>query len=566
MMQGVDCGIVGEAYDAADPYQDRQKTLNYYVEVTQNDKSKTISALLGCPGKNPIIQLSVVGAVRGSWVLPGGNTAIVVSGNTAYLVTTTVPATQTSIAQFSTAIIGTLLTNSGPVVIRDNGAGGYAVIVDGPYGYYYRLAGAGSTTITAAPTSGSVTLPYSGTLNTALVAGSAISGTGIAVGATIVSINTSVNTITMSLAATSTPGATTITVTLAQYAQITDPAFLGSDRLAFIDGWLIFNQPNTQNFYTTAPVPYTLIFDGSFFAKIDTGSDNLVSFHDANREAWMVGERHSEIWYDGGGAQFAFQRVPGAAPQIGCAAKHSIARAGDALLWLAKNEQGENQVIQTQQYGYNVISTNAISHQISLYPLVSDAFAYTYEEERHLFYVLVFPTADKTWVYDLTTKMWHERASYDANLGVFHRDRGNCFMNLQNLRLVGDYQSGQIHRLDRSIYTDAGNILYGRRQAPHVWKAEDRERLFHASLQIEFAPGVGLDTGQGVDPQAMLKWSDDAGDTFGTEHWTSIGKKGRTKNRAIWRRLSQARDRVYQVNITDPVKRDIVGATLYYGT
>jgi hypothetical protein len=82
-------------------------------------------------------------------------------------------------------------------------------------------------------------------------------------------------------------------------------------------------------------------------------------------------------------------------------------------------------------------------------------------------------------------------------------------------------------------------------------------------LQIEFAPGVGLQTGQGSNPQAMLRWSDDGGATFGSEHWTSIGAAGDYKNRAYWRRLGRARDRVYEMSISDPVQRDIVGATLF---
>jgi hypothetical protein len=61
----------------------------------------------------------------------------------------------------------------------------------------------------------------------------------------------------------------------------------------------------------------------------------------------------------------------------------------------------------------------------------------------------------------------------------------------------------------------------------------------------------------------MLRWSDDGGTTFGNEHWTTIGAAGRYQNRALWRRLGQARDRVYEMSISDPVKRDIVGATLF---
>jgi hypothetical protein len=43
----------------------------------------------------------------------------------------------------------------------------------------------------------------------------------------------------------------------------------------------------------------------------------------------------------------------------------------------------------------------------------------------------------------------------------------------------------------------------------------------------------------------------------------TIGKAGKTKNRAIIRRLGQARDRQYEARFSDPVRRDIAGATLF---
>lgn len=508
---GADFGFVGSSYDAPDPNQDMQRCINYYVEVSQDEKSKVPVALLGSPGLNVLsdyntltggIVLTATGGCRGSWVLPGGLQALVAVGTHIILMTMMVPATQTSIAQFSTANIGTLLTNSGPVSITDNGSGGYAVLVDGPYGYTYNIA------------------------------------TGV-------------------------------------FAQIVDPAFLGSDRVGFIDGWLLFNQPGTNNIYTNAPTPYTITFAGAFFAKKDTNSDNVVTHMENNREWWVVGERASEVWYDAGGANFGFSRIPGVSPQIGCSAKHSIARLGSSLVWLGRSERGQNVVIKTEQYSYVDISNRAIEHQISKYPLVSDAIGFTYEEEGHLFYQLTFPTADKTWVYDHTASealgmpQWHEKASYDPATGTFHRHKANCFMNFQNIRMVGDFQQMWMYQMSRAFFTDGGTgaiaatPLIATRRCPHLWSKEDRKRLFFSGLQIEFTAGVGSQTGQGVNPQIMLRWSDDNGQTFGNQHLVPIGKAGKTKNRAIKRRLNWAWDRVFEAQFSDPVSRDVVGATLF---
>lgn len=502
--KGGDFGFVGQSYTAPDAFQDSQRTLNYFVEISQDDKSKTPTALLGAPGLNPLFSVASSisgGEVRGCWVLPGGTRAITVCGDNCAMVEMTVPATQTSIAQFSVTTFGTLLTNNGPVCIRDNGPGDEIVIVDGIYGYTVNMTGAPVLT------------------------------------------------------------------------QITDAGFLGASRVAFIDGWLIFNKPNSQTFFTTGPTPYTITFPGAFFALKDSSSDNLVTLMENNRELWLIGERTSEVWYNAGGANFAFSRIPGVAPQIGCSAVNSIARLGSSLVWLGSSERGENIVIQTEQYSYKDISTRAVEAAISSYPLVSDAIGFVYEEGGHLFYVLTFPTADKTWVYDVSSDSWHERASFTSATGAFHRVRANCFMNFQNIRMVGDYVSGYMHQMTRSVYTDAGfdevtgeateEPLIALRRSPILWSRENRKRLFHGSLQVDFAPGQGTQTGQGENPQAMMRFSDDAGATWGTQRLAPIGRAGRYKNRAMWRRLGQARDRVYEVSVSDPVNRDIVGATLF---
>jgi hypothetical protein len=63
-------------------------------------------------------------------------------------------------------------------------------------------------------------------------------------------------------------------------------------------------------------------------------------------------------------------------------------------------------------------------------------------------------------------------------------------------------------------------------------------------------------------PQAMLRWSSDGGSTWSNEHWTGVGQLGKYKNRAIWRRLGTARDRIFEVVVTDPVNFVIISANL----
>jgi hypothetical protein len=155
--------------------------------------------------------------------------------------------------------------------------------------------------------------------------------------------------------------------------------------------------------------------------------------------------------------------------------------------------------------------------------------------------------------------MWHKWL-YNDNSNVYHRCRGNCAALFQGNVLVGDYANGIIYKLDRNNYTDNGQPIKRVRRAPHL--VTDLQRQYFDELQIQFQPGVGLSTGQGNDPQAMLRWSDDGGSTWSSEHWTTIGLTGSYKNRAIWRRLGQTRDRVFEVTVTDPIKAVIISANL----
>lgn len=432
--------------------------------------------------------------VRGVWELPNDNTALAVIGNTCFLVKVVTPAIgyPPSFATLSLTSVGTLLTNIGPVHIRDNNVGGFAVIVDGPYGYLYNIS-------------------------------------------------------------------------TQAFSQITDPAFLGADTVAFIDGWWVFNQPGTQVFYTNFP-QYGTGFNGTYFALKDGAPDNLRAVFENKEQLWLLGDKTTEVWYDAGGQYFAFQRLVGTMLQFGCKAKHSPARFNtdgqDGLIWFGRSERGENLILRSRGFSVDVVSTPAFSNEVAQYPITSDAIGYTYQEDTHEFYVLIFPTADTTWCYDSQSGLLHKRLSYDPYLQQFHRHRSNCFMNFQGMRIVGDYQCGSLYQLTRNSFTDAGWPILAKRRSPHIWDKGQRGRVFMASLQIDFRQGVGNASGLGSNPQAGLAISRDGGKTFGQRWNALIGQIGQYKNRTMWRKLAFGRDNVVDIEVIDPVPRDIIGVTL----
>jgi hypothetical protein len=365
----------------------------------------------------------------------------------------------------------------------------------------------------------------------------------------------------------------------------TDGAFSGATSVDIVDNYFVYNKPNTQQWGASNPL--SPISQGLSFSSKDGGPDNLVALIVDHREVYLLGETSSEVWIDVGTFPFAFQRIPGTSTQHGIAAKASVYRLGNSFAYLSRNNRGQAEIMQMNGYTPTRISNHAME-QTLVNQYVDDAIAWTYQQEGHEVYVISFPTIDLTWAYDATTTMWHKWLSVD-NMNVFHRHRGNCCAVFQGQVFVGDINNGQIYLLDPSNYTDNGNEIRRVRRAPHI--VSDLQRQYLEELQIQFQPGVGLTgdiyssnsptnavagigiagqavAGQaqiqtiGANPQAMLRWSNDGGSTWSNEHWANIGLIGQFKNRAIWRRLGWARDRVYEVVVTDPIKAVIVSANI----
>lgn len=344
------------------------------------------------------------------------------------------------------------------------------------------------------------------------------------------------------------------------FAEITDEDFTSRtppNQVSFLDGYFIFDEGDIDNFFISGLDDVT--FDSLEFADADGYPDKLRGHIVKDRELWLFGEQSTEVWFNSGDAQFPFSRVSGAFIEVGCIARFSVAKTKESVFWLAADKDGQGLVYMANGYKPQKISTHAIDEAIQGYSNIEDAVAYTYQEDGHTFYVLNFPTANTTWVYDVSTSLWHERA-YTSN-GDLGRHRGICHAFAHGKHVVGDYENGKLYELSSSVYTDDGAAITRRRITPHV--SSGMRRVFYNGLQIDIESGVGLDgTGQGTDPKMMLTYSDDGGSSWSNEKWASMGKIGKRKTRAKWNRMGASRDRVFSITVTDPVKVVLLGAEL----
>lgn len=349
-----------------------------------------------------------------------------------------------------------------------------------------------------------------------------------------------------------------VNTTAATIAQITDSDFPnGVKRAAYQDGYFIVTGDGTQKFYISGLLAGST-WDGLDFASAEGAPDNTVGVISDHRELWLFGDTSAEIWVNTGNADFPFERSGNTFVEHGCAAAGSIAKLDNTVMWLGADDRGSGIVWRAQGYTPTRISTHAVEKAIAGYSTISDAQAFTYTQEGHGFYVLNFPTANATWVYDVATQLWHERAWMQPSNGDLFRWRANCHVMLGTKNIVGDWEDGRLYVLDMDHFKDDTDLILRRRAAQTI--AQDQLRLFYSMIQIDMETGVGIVTGQGSNPLLMMRYSNDGGHSWSNERTVTVGKIGEYGARAIFWRLGMGRNRVWEISMTDPVKFAVLGA------
>lgn len=328
----------------------------------------------------------------------------------------------------------------------------------------------------------------------------------------------------------------------------------------YLDGYFIASKPDTNVFYisnlldgmnwnpnNTEETPDDPSISAEFGRK-EGYPDAIEMVLADHEELWLFGSQSIEVWRNTGAADFPFQRDPGAYIHHGVIAPFTVGSIAGTVCWLGGDARGGPVAYRAQGFQPERISNHAIEDKWRLYPVVSDANAFGYTLDGHMFWQLNFPTANATWVWDAVTGMWHERSSG----GINNRHRAMAHAQCFGKNLVGDWANGNIYAQNSFYYTDAGQTITRVRSAPHI-SNEQLNQAFHAfQLDLQVEDGT---------PEVTLDWSDDGGHTWNNPRTTVPSVQGHA-GRVIFRRLGKSRDRVFRVSIEDPVKVALIDAYL----
>lgn len=267
----------------------------------------------------------------------------------------------------------------------------------------------------------------------------------------------------------------------------------------------------------------------SFSSKVGQG-DNIVKIVSNQEKIWVLGQKTTEVWYNDGQAPFAFTPTPGVFLEYGCAAKNSVAKGNNTIYMLARSHAGGLTVVEMSGYDPKEISNAAITYQINQLSTTNDAIGFCYMKNKHEYYVLTFPTAGKTFQYDISMGLWSERQSTVS--GAQTRWIANCYCYCYGKHIIGAYNSGKLLYLSDSTYTEDGISIYREIATPPAYAAG--KKMFLPRLQIDFETGIG------ANKTINLYVSYDSGRSYIT--WDTSSTVPDTGGRLFWTRLGMTQN------------------------
>jgi Phage stabilisation protein len=325
------------------------------------------------------------------------------------------------------------------------------------------------------------------------------------------------------------------------FQQVTDPDFPGATMVAELDGFFVTSTPGTDQFNTSS-VDDGLTWDALDFATAESRPDKIVAHVVINREVIFFGELTTEWWFVGGGT-FALDRRTVSA--VGCVAPWSVKRADNTVLMIGRDEHGSGLVYQIAGYQAKRVSTFALEAELQASTDISAASAFVFQWHGETFYCLQVPGLTKTPVYQLSTGSWFDLADLDSD-GQFKAFRAVDYFYAFGAHILLS-QDGKMWRLSDSVNKYGDDRRVCERVSPHS-AGRMREIVKYSEFVADVTTGEASEAGE--EQFVELSWSNDGGRTFGDPVLRSIGEIGERLDPPRWRRLGQARDRVWRLRFS----------------
>lgn len=319
--------------------------------------------------------------------------------------------------------------------------------------------------------------------------------------------------------------------------------------LAFLDGYVIGDQGGTNGRFQWSDFNDPATYPAQNFATAESSQDRTLAVAVAASTLWVFGEQTIEPWRNAGSA-VPWARITYQIVEIGLVAIHSISRYADSLFFLGASDVGGVGVYRLDPNGQAVkVSTDGIDYLITgqgetldTQPPnvgvdrvdVSDAEGWCYEHEGQAYYVLTFPTLNRTLTYNIRTGRWHERMTGTGGAAEVGRWKAAWCTAAYNKLWIGESSADALYDLSFSQYVDNTDQPEDELIAAILTSAPigvGERRNFMSNLWLD--GDVGLAENQRVE----LQTSTDGGYVYSQPRVRNGGPAGKYDTRWEWRQM-----------------------------
>lgn len=304
------------------------------------------------------------------------------------------------------------------------------------------------------------------------------------------------------------------------------------------------------------------------FNTAEYSADNITGMAVASDRLVIFGNRSIQTYTQTistdaqGFSSMVFSSTNNNVRDTGCAYPDTIKAVAGSMVFLCSSTSGEKSVMVSNGQFPSRVSTNAIDRELDGVD-VSDSFSFTYSGKGHHFYGITVPAIGKTFVYDFSTRQWHNRTTTDSK-GHTGEWWGRYVTSVNGDVIVCGRGINKVAVLDRNKYDDyLGNPIVKVRTAPVL--TSDYSQFMVNDLMLLWNNGTTKDVTneQGAqNPVVMLEVSRDGGNTFEGERWAYGGKTGQYGYRTVWYGIGAGNMFVFRFTISDRVNVVITGAKI----
>lgn len=344
------------------------------------------------------------------------------------------------------------------------------------------------------------------------------------------------------------------------FTQVASAGWRGSDDVHEVDGYFVFVDPETDQFYISAIDDGTSL-DALDFSSADSSPDAIITHRVNHKQIWFFGKSNStEIWINSGDPAFPFVRYQSYTLDIGCVGKRAAINAADTLFWVGKTDRGTGIVYMAEGNQPKRVSNLAVEEALRGSTDITQTKMWAYQIEGHEFIGIEAPGLETTWVFDAATQQWHERGEWDdgwqplgINFVIYFSTTDAAWPNPRPGILWAGTEDGGLYELDEDTNNLDSRVLRRERTWPH-FIAEDMEPRTYHSLELAMPSGSG--------GNVVLEVSNDGGASFGPPLLRSLGATGRRMQPLRWYDLGEAANRVFRTWCSDDVPWAIHSATV----